>query len=111
MEAFRKRRIYGSTDNILADIRCGEHFMGEEFSLDSPPVIRVHLIGTGPFETVHIIRDGKEVYTTSPKTKEVNFEWRDNAPPARGTTAYYYVRGEQADGQLVWASPMWIHLN
>jgi hypothetical protein len=111
MEAFRKRRIYGSTDNILADVRCGEHFMGEEFSLNSPPVIRVHLIGTGPFESVHIIRDGKEVYTTSPKTKEVNFEWRDNEPPAKGTTAYYYVRGEQTDGQLVWASPMWIHSN
>ena len=109
MDAFRKRRIYGSTDNILADVRCGGHFMGEEFALNSPPVIRVHLIGTGPFAKVHIIRDGNEVYSTSPHTKEVNFEWRDAAPPAKGTTSYYYVRGEQADGQLVWASPMWIH--
>ena len=25
-----------------------------------------------------------------------------------GKTSYYYVRGEQADGELVWASPMWI---
>jgi hypothetical protein len=108
MEAFRKRRIYGSTDNIVADVHCGEHFMGEEFSLTSAPVIRVHLIGTGPFAKVHIIRDGNEVYTTSPDKKEVNFEWRDAAPPAKGTTSYYYVRGEQADGQLVWASPMWI---
>lgn len=111
MEAFRKRRIYGSTDNILADVRCGDHFMGEEFDLNSPPVIRVRLAGTGPFAKVHIIRDGVEVYTKSPGAKEVNFEWRDEAPPAKGTTSYYYVRGEQADGQLVWASPMWIHLN
>jgi hypothetical protein len=110
MEAFRKRRIYGSTDNILADVRCGEHFMGEEFSLNAPPVIRVHLVGTGPFAKVHIIRDSVEVYTTSPQTTEVNFEWRDAAPPAKGTTSYYYVRGEQADGQLVWASPLWIHM-
>ncbi len=106
MEAFHKRRIYGSTDNILADVRCGDHFMGEEFSLSAPPVIRVHLVGTGPFAKVHIIRDGIEVYTTSPQSKEVNFEWRDTAPPAKGATSYYYVRGEQADGQLVWASPM-----
>ena len=111
MEAFRKRRLYGSTDNILADVRCGEHFMGEEFSLNTAPVIRVHLIGTGPFAKVHIIRDGVEVYATSPQAKDVSFEWRDAAPPAKGTTSYYYVRGEQADGQLVWASPMWIHLN
>jgi hypothetical protein len=25
-----------------------------------------------------------------------------------GKTAYYYVRGEQANGELVWVSPMWI---
>jgi len=25
-----------------------------------------------------------------------------------GNTSYYYVRGERADGELVWASPMWI---
>jgi hypothetical protein len=110
MEAFRKRRLYGSTDNILADVRCGDHFMGEEFSLDSPPVIRVHLIGTDRFAKVHIIRDSVEVYSTSPQSKEVNFEWRDAASPAKGTTSYYYVRGEQADGQLVWASPMWIQM-
>jgi hypothetical protein len=110
MEAFRKRRIYGSTDNIVADVRCGEHFMGEEFALGSAPVIRVHLIGTGAFAKVHIIRDGNEVYTVSPDTREVNFEWRDAAPPAKGSTSYYYVRGEQTDGQLVWASPMWIRM-
>jgi hypothetical protein len=26
----------------------------------------------------------------------------------KGKTSYYYVRGEQANGELVWASPMWI---
>jgi hypothetical protein len=25
-----------------------------------------------------------------------------------GRTSYYYVRVEQADGNLAWASPMWI---
>jgi hypothetical protein len=110
MEAFRKRRVYGSTDNILADVRCGDHFMGEEFSMSGAPVIKVRLIGTGPFAKVHIIRDGFAVYTTAPGKKEVSFEWRDTAPPAKGSTSYYYVRGEQADGQLVWASPMWIRL-
>jgi hypothetical protein len=111
MEAFRKRRIYGSTDNILADVRCGDHFMGEEFQVHGAPVIRVHLVGTGPFAKVHIIRDGNEVYTTSPQAKDVNFEWLDTAPLSKGAVSYYYIRGEQADGQLVWASPMWIHLN
>ena len=28
----------------------------------------------------------------------------------RHYTSYYYVRGEQEDGELVWISPVWIHL-
>jgi hypothetical protein len=109
MEAFRKRRIYGATDNILADVRCGEHFMGEEFSVASEPVLRVHLVGTADFSKVHVIRDGAVVYISEPNSKEVSFEWRDSSPPATGSVSYYYVRGEQKDGELVWASPMWIH--
>jgi hypothetical protein len=28
----------------------------------------------------------------------------------KGKTSYNYVRGEQDNGELVWASPMWIKL-
>ena len=31
IEAIRKRRTYGSTDNLLLDFRAGDHFMGEDF--------------------------------------------------------------------------------
>ena len=107
MEAFRKRRIYGATDNILADVRSGPHFMGEEFSVSAPPAISVKLWGTAEFAKVHIIKDNRYVYTIEPRTRNVSFEWRD-AEAARGQTSYYYVRGEQADGEIVWVSPMWI---
>jgi hypothetical protein len=107
MEAFRKRRVYGATDNILADVRSGEHFMGEEFSVSEPPRLEVKLRGTAPFAKVHVVKDNAYVYTTEPKTREVDFVWRD-AAVERGKTSYYYVRGEQADGELVWVSPMWI---
>ena len=107
MEAFRKRRIYGATDNILADVRSGEHFMGEEFSTAQPPSIAVKLVGTAAFAKVHIGKDGKYVYSIEPKTQRVDFVWRDGEAE-HGKTSYYYVRGEQADGELVWVSPMWI---
>jgi hypothetical protein len=107
MEAFKKRRVYGATDNILAEVRSGPHFMGEEFSTSEPPSISVKLAGTAEFSKVHIIRDGEYVYSTEPKTRSVDFTWKD-ATPLKGKTSYYYVRGEQADGELVWASPMWI---
>ena len=35
LTAFRKRHTYGATDNIIMDVRMGEHFMGDEFP--SPP--------------------------------------------------------------------------
>ena len=107
MEAFRKRRVYGATDNILADVRCGPHFMGEEFTVGAAPVLRVKLVGTDQFSKVHIIRDGEIVYSAEPNQREVTFEWQDVAAE-RGKTSYYYVRGEQKDGELVWVSPMWI---
>ncbi len=107
MEAFKKRRVYGATDNILADVTAHGHFMGEEFTVKGPPMIRVKLTGTADFNRVHIIKDGNYVYTGDPKSRIVDFGWRDNdAKP--GKTSYYYVRGEQVDGELVWVSPMWI---
>jgi hypothetical protein len=109
MEAFKARRVYGATDNILADVRCAGHFMGEEFTLSEPPTIEVRLEGTADFAAVHIIKDGNSVYAAKPGRREVSFSWKDNAAE-RGKTAYYYVRGEQVDGELVWVSPMWIRL-
>ena len=63
--------------------------------------------GTGMFAKVLIIKDNKYVYTAEPKTAKVEFNWKDTAPAA-GKTSYYYVRGEQDNGEIVWASPMWI---
>ena len=107
MDAFRKRRVYGATENILADVRCGEHFMGEEFSTSAPPAISVKLAGTANFAKVHIVKDNQYVYSTEPGTKTVDFVWKD-AAAEKGKTSFYYVRGEQTDGELVWVSPMWI---
>lgn len=107
LEAFLKRRVYASTDNILADVRCGEHFMGEEFAVREPPLITVRLWGTSKFARVFIVKNGRYVYMTEPASAQVEFTWRDNNLE-KGRTAYYYVRGEQDDGEIVWASPMWI---
>jgi hypothetical protein len=118
LEAFKKRHVYGATDNILADVRCiadgREYFMGDEFAAKSPPKFRVKLIGTAPFAKVTIVRDNEYVHVIEPKKPEVEFEWTDAQPPA-AKTSYYYVRGDQVesapgknDGEIVWVSPMWV---
>jgi hypothetical protein len=81
--------------------------MGDEFSTADPPTLRVKLRGTSKIARVTIIRDGKYVYSASPDAQVVELSWRDNQPN-RDKTSYYYVRGEQDDGELVWVSPMWI---
>jgi hypothetical protein len=107
LAAMKLRHVYGSTDNILADVRCGEHFMGDEFTVKEKPRLSIRLVGTRPFAKVHVIKDGNYMHTAEPGKQEVDFEWTDFAPKAGGTS-YYYVRGEQQDGELVWVSPMWI---
>ena len=107
IDAVRKRRVYGATDNILADFRCEGHFMGEEFTLDRAPRLEVKLEGTADFAAVHVIKDGTYAYSAKPDKRNVSFTWTDQEG-APGKTSYYYVRGEQADGEIVWVSPMWI---
>jgi len=128
LEAMKRRCVYGATDNILADVRCGEHFMGEELTVGQRPRLRVKLIGTAPFARVVIVKDNQYVYSAEPNKPTVELEWTDlDAKP--GKTSYYYVRGEQVgqefkrkvrspggkpvevtinNGELVWVSPLWI---
>ncbi len=107
LDALKKRHVYAATDEILADFECGGHMMGDEFSTPQPPTLRIKLRGTSKFSKVTIIRDGKVVYSISPRTQDVDFSWRDNQPNTN-QTSYYYARGEQDDGEIVWVSPMWI---
>ena len=107
LDALKKRHVYAATDDILADVRSGEHMMGDEFESAEPPTLHIKLVGTSPFAKVHVIKDSRYVYTAQPHKEEVEFTWRDTSPE-ENKTAYYYVRGEQQDGEIVWVSPMWI---
>ena len=111
--AMQSRHVYAATANIVADYRCGNHMMGDEFSTNTAPKFKIHLEGTAPFAKVVFVKDDVEVFTATPNQAKCDVEWTDPNPTA-GQTSYYYVRGEQAvavqgsPGELVWASPMWI---
>jgi len=107
IDGLRKRHVYGATDNILAEFRSGGHMMGDVFTTASRPVFQVRLTGTAAFAKVYVVKDNRYVYTAEPKTANVSFSWTDNTVAA-GKRSYYYVRGEQEDGEIVWVSPMWI---
>jgi hypothetical protein len=110
--AMKKRHVYAATDNIVADFRCtdsagGEHMLGDEFVTAEAPTLSVKLQGTAPFANVVIVKNDEYVERMAPRNAEVDFTWTD-PDPTPGKVSYYYVRGEQDDGELVWASPMYI---
>ncbi len=107
LDGFRKRHLYASTDNILAEFRSGEHVMGDAFSTAQAPSFSIKLHGTAPFSRIVIVRNNQYVYSREPKAARVSFTWRDSSPQS-GKTSYYYVRGEQTNGEIVWVSPMWV---
>jgi len=107
LEGLKQRHVYAATDNILADVRSGSHMMGDMFQTSSPPSLQVKLTGTAKFAKVQIVKDNRYVYSAQPGSADVQFSWVDNSPTP-GKRSYYYVRGEQEDGQIVWVSPMWI---
>jgi hypothetical protein len=107
IEAFKQRHSYAATDNIILDVRSGGHLMGDIFDTTEKPALEISAVGTAPVAKLHVIRDNKYALTTEPGTAQVKFRYTDDdARP--GQTHYYYVRIEQADGNLAWASPMWI---
>jgi hypothetical protein len=81
--------------------------MGEAFTTTSAPSFSVKLFGTAPFQNVSVIKNNNVVFSTS-GDQEVAFTWQDTAAVQHGATSYYYVRGLQTDGQVVWVSPMWV---
>ena len=111
IEAFRRRHCYGATDNIVMDVRTadGAHMMGDEFDAPTagPVKLKVFVHGTRPIARVDVIKDFVYAYSTEPKTAKVSFEWTDSEARGPGLS-WYYVRAIQDDGQLAWASPMWV---
>jgi hypothetical protein len=107
IDAFKKRHSYAATDNILVEVRSGEHIMGDVFTTAKKPTLDILITGTSPVAKVHVIRDNKYVYSAEPAKKEVKLSFTDMDANA-GKESNYYVRVEQADGNLAWASPMWI---
>lgn len=109
LDAIRRRHTYGATDNILLDVRMGEHFMGDEFHASEPLPIRVKARGTNGIARVSVLRGGEVVYAHEPEGQTTEFEYLDQDARAGMGLQYYYVRVEQADGNVAWGSPIWVH--
>jgi hypothetical protein len=109
VEALKRRHSYAATDNIVLDVRMGGNIMGDEVRTGKPS-LDVVVLGTGPLDRVEVLRDGAVVHTHRPEkeSEEAKFHWDDTAPKKDTKARYYYVRVIQKDGQMAWASPIWV---
>jgi hypothetical protein len=106
LDAVKKRHCYGATDNIIVDLRSGESIQGDEFTTRVAPAIQFQVIGTNKLAKIDVLRDSKVVKTFTPDGSEFRGTWTDNDPEK--DSHYYYIRVLQTDGEVAWASPLWI---
>ena len=77
LDAFKKRHCYAATDNILLDVRSGDHLMGDEFDADGPVRLKVLVHGTRPISPGRRDQGFRLRLFDRAPTERVAFEWTD----------------------------------
>jgi hypothetical protein len=106
LDAIRARRTYAATDNIVADFRYGDHFMGESVRAAGGQPITANIAGTAALARVVLVRNHNVIYSAAGTGSQMRFTYTDREPLAG--TSWYYLRIEQQNGQLAWTSPIWV---
>lgn len=111
LDAMRKRHNYAATDNIVLDYRMragGREYLQGDIVPGTPNDVelRVKVLGTAPIKQVDVIRGQDFVYTVQNQSANIEFRFVDQHP--RSGEQHYYVRVQQADGQMAWSSPIWV---
>ena len=107
LDAIRQRHTYGATDNIILEVRMGQHFMGDEFATDVPLPVLVRATGTGVIQRIDLLKDGEVAGTISPGQETVELEFPESDFDVE--PHYYYVRLLQEDGMIAWSSPLFVN--
>ena len=124
-EAMWNRQCYATTGaRIIVDFRIDGHPMGSELLLSEHPELASKrklsalVNGTEQIKSVEIVRNNKDVYAYRGDSLDVAFDWDDtealadvNYPSALYCPTpftFYYIRVTQLDGEMAWASPIWI---
>ncbi len=105
---FKARRTCAATDKIFVELSSGDHLMGEVFDVTGKPELRIRVEGTAAVKRLTVVRNEQNHHVLEPGAPSVDTVWTDPAPLAGENR--YYLRIEQADGNMAWSSPLWIHV-
>ena len=78
--AIKARHCYATSgERMIASVTCGDHIMGDEFSIDSPPVFDIDVIGTSGIREFYVMRNSDVAFSlndTRPRDESKIFiEW------------------------------------
>jgi hypothetical protein len=108
IEGITARRTIAATDKIFVEFSCNDNLLGTEIEVTGKPVIKFSVDGTAEIKRVTLVRNEQNHQQWEPKTKSFAQTFTDEAA-APGENRYY-LRVEQADGNMAWSSPVWVQL-
>ncbi len=112
-QALHNRSCYATTRaRIIVKFSVNGAPMGSEIhvaGVGESRKIEAEIYGTTKIEEINVIRNGQVFAAVSPDSEEAYIDLVDEDPLiARG--CYYYLKVKQTDGNIVWASPVWVDL-
>ena len=114
MTALRNMRYYASDDwNAEVNYTINGLYMGSVADIAGDPTLSVTVNDPDGESTAQIAvyygvpgsNNQATVLTTANNTGTLSYTHAMNV----GSTYYYYLRIQQADGHLIWTAPIWIH--
>lgn len=108
IEGLNARRTIAATDKIFVEFSCNDQILGSEIALSGKPEFKFKVDGTAAIKRVTLVRNEKNHQQWEPGSKTFEQTFTDEAPIAGENR--YYLRVEQADGNMAWSSPVWVQI-
>jgi hypothetical protein len=109
IEALNARRTIAATDKIFVEFACNGYLLGSEVEVAGPPSLTWKIDGTAEIAQVTLVRNEENYHQWQPGTKTCEQTFQDESPLSGENR--YYLRVEQADGNMAWSSPVWVLVN
>lgn len=106
IEGINARRTIAATDKIFVELSCNGALLGTEVEVSSRPELEWTINGTAEIKQVTLVRNEENHRQWQPGSRTAHGSFVDDAP-LQGENRYY-LRVEQADGNMAWSSPVWV---
>jgi hypothetical protein len=107
IEALDQRRTIAATDKIYLNFTCNDKPLGSILETEGDPKLWFRVDGTAPIRRITVVRNEEDWKTFGPFEKTTFEKELFDGAMLEGENRYY-IRVEQADGNMAWSSPVWV---